>query len=756
MIEDLEMRELFRIESTEHLQLLEEGLLLLEKTPQAVVVIEELFREAHSLKGASRMLALEEIETIAHRFEDLLGEAKNGRRKLTQQAINVMYRCVDSMARLAEEAVSGDKSGVVVGEILAALELKEVGEDAGEARTEVDAEESAEEPEGEDDLRICGAKVEPAPEAGAIAAASPSCLPLSSSARPDSFLIETIRVETRKLDHLMTLAGELTVAKLRVARRCADMDGVTDAWERIASALRSNARRDTDLQQWIAGFSTLLDQVKRSTSDDNSRLETVSGAIEEAILEVRLLPLSTIFNGMPRMVRDLSLEQGKTVQTFVEGGQTCADKRVLEELKAPLTHIIRNAIDHGIEPPAEREELGKPRTGTISIRAYRTAENIVVEVQDDGRGLDLEAVRRVARKGGRREEELAAMSADQLRGLIFASGFSTSPFISELSGRGVGLDVVRTNVERLKGVVTVESTPGAGCTLKIMLPLTLATGRVLIVAACGVHYALPVEYVRNSCQLDLGTIFSIDGRGAVLSEGQTVAVARLSDLLSFARTDFLPEAPASEEEGVGKRPCLIINSGGGRHFALLVDELLDEQEIVLKPQSPLLKHIPGISGATILGSGEVCMILNPPELGAALRQDGTVLAQVAAVAEPERKKTVLVAEDSLTTRTQMKRILEGFGYEVTTAVDGLDALAKLGSGSFDALVSDITMPNMDGLALTQKVRQNRKYGELPIVLVTMLSTDEDKRRGMEAGANAYITKPAFDQKLLLETMRRLI
>ncbi|WP_026842580.1 hybrid sensor histidine kinase/response regulator [Citrifermentans bremense] len=754
MIEDLEMRELFRIESGEHLQLLEEGLLHLEKTPQTVAIIEELFREAHSLKGASRMLALEDIETVAHRFEDLLGEAKSGRRKLTQQAINVMYRCVDSMARLAEEAVSGEKSGVEVGEILAALELQETQEDAEKAREEGDSEESAEEPEGEEDPSSCGADVEPAPAAGAIAAVSP-CLHLPASARLDSFSIDTIRVETRKLDQLMTLAGELTVAKHRVARRCTDMDGLADAWERIATTLCLKARRDTELEQWTSEFSTLLDQVKRSTSDDNSRLETVSGAIEEAILEVRLLPLSTIFNSLPRMVRDLSLEQGKTVQTIVEGGETCADKRVLEELKSPLIHIVRNAVDHGFELPAERAEFGKPRNGTISIRAYRTAENIVVEVQDDGRGLDLEAVRRAARKSGRREEELADMTDDQLRGLIFASGFSTSPFISDLSGRGVGLDVVHTNVERLKGTVTVESTPGNGCTLKIALPLTLATGRVLIVAARGVSYALPVEYVRKSYQLDLGSIFSIDGRDAVHSEGQTVAVARLSDLLSFARTDFLHEAPLPEEEGAGeaKSPCLIINSGGGRRFALLVDELLDEQEIVLKPQSSLLKHIPGISGATILGSGDVCMILNPPELGAALRQDG--LAQTA-VAEHERKKTVLVAEDSLTTRTQMKRILEGFGYEVTTAVDGLDALAKLGSGSFDALVSDITMPNMDGLALTQKVRQNRKYGELPIILVTMLSKDEDKRRGMEAGANAYITKPAFDQKLLFETMRRLI
>lgn len=756
MIEDLEMRELFRIESGEHLQRLEDGLLRLEKEPGDAAILEELFREAHSLKGASKMLGLAATEAIAHRFEDLLGGAKSGKSPLTPQAIDAMYRCLDSIAKLAEEACTGKASGVEVAELLSLLNRDK---DDEKKKKEKEKEKKKKEEETESDGEVEGhPQKESAAQPHGEEPPHPGTPPPPPPARHEPFRIDTIRVETRKLDMLMTHAGELTVAKLRVARRCADMEELLDRWERIASALRGKGEHELEL--WAGEFSPLLDRVKRAVSDDSSRLESVAGAVEEAILEVRLLPLSTIFNTLPRMVRDLSLERSKSVRMVIEGGETSADKRVLEEMKAPLMHIVRNAVDHGIEPPEERERLGKPQIGTILLRAYRTAENVVVEVQDDGRGLDADAIRRAARKcGSRREEELAGMSPDQVRGLVFDSGLSTSPFISDLSGRGVGLDVVRTNVERLKGGVTVESTPGAGCTLRVTLPLTLATGRVLIVAARGVNYALPVEYVRKSYQLAGSTIFSIEGRDAVNFEGETVAVARLSDLLKFRRTDFLPEqeAPAGNEERRGETrfPCLIISTGGGRLFGLLVDELLDEQEIVLKPQSPLLKHVPGISGATILGTGEVCMILNPPELARALRQEVASPTRVTAAAEQERKKTVLVAEDSLTTRTQMKRILEGVGYEVATAVDGLDALSKLGSRSFDALVSDISMPNMDGLTLTRKVRQHKKYGELPIVLVTMLSSDEDKRRGMEAGANAYITKPAFEQKLLLETLRRL-
>ncbi len=557
----------------------------------------------------------------------------------------------------------------------------------------------------------------------------------------------------------MTQAGELTVAKLRIAQRCADMEALLEKWERMAGLIRSDGVHNSELGSHFREFSKILEQLKSAVYDDNSRLATVAGEIEDGVQAIRLLPLSTIFNLFNRMVRDLARERSREVQLIIEGGETAADKRILEEMKDPLMHIIRNAIDHGIESPQEREKSGKTRVGTISLRAYQTAGMIVIEVRDDGRGLDSGAIIRSARKSRHwREDELAAMPPEQIWSLIFESGLSTTAFVSDVSGRGVGLDVVRSNVERLKGSIEVASTAGEGCCIRINLPITLATVRVLIIVAQGIAYALPVEYVLKSYPLPRNRIFTLEGRTAVLFEEKTVAVARLSDLLRFHRTDFVvqPEDPAISDvqHGNDKLPCIIINAGGGR-MGLLVDELLDEQEIVLKPQSALLKHIQGISGATILGNGEVCMVLNPPEIIMNLRQQELATSRSATAKEEEVKKLVLIAEDSLTTRTQMKRILEGGGYEVVTAVDGLEALNLLGSRNFDALVSDISMPNMDGLTLTHKVRQNKKQLELPVILVTMLASEEDKRRGMEAGANAYITKPAFDQKLLLDTLRRL-
>jgi two-component system chemotaxis sensor kinase CheA len=423
-------------------------------------------------------------------------------------------------------------------------------------------------------------------------------------------------------------------------------------------------------------------------------------------------------------------------------------------------HIIRNAIDHGIETPEEREKEGKPRTGTIRLTARRTPSNIIIEITDDGRGLDIEAIRKSARKIRRwRDEELDAMPPEEVRPLIFVSGLSTSSFVSDLSGRGVGLDVVRRNVERLKGEAAVESAPGEGCAIRIKLPITLATARVLIISAGSVRYALPVEYVVKSYPLPKREIFTIEGHNAVIFDKRAISVVRLADILKIRRSDLAAGSGATEQienvRGEETVPCIIINAGD-EQLGLLVDELLDEQEFVLKPESSILTHIRDISGATILGTGEVCMVLNPPEIAANLRRLGVEIGNDAPVAETERKKIILLAEDSLTTRTQMKRILDGAGYEVVAAVDGADAFARLATLPFDALVSDICMPNMDGLTLTRKVRQEKKYSELPVILVTMLASDEDKRKGLEAGANAYITKPAFDQKLLLDTLRRLV
>ena len=562
-------------------------------------------------------------------------------------------------------------------------------------------------------------------------------------------------MDTRILDMLMTQAGELAVTKTHIASRVSEVEEV----EEIAELGMRNAELTAKIQN-----------LKSQIGADSARLDFIASKLEDGIRAIRLIPLSTIFNLYPRMVRDMAKGQSKEVELVIEGGETAADKRIIEEMKDPVMHMIRNSIDHGIESPEERERHGKPKVGTIRLRAYQTGDSIFIEVSDDGKGLDIEAIKRTAVKRKLcMEEEIAAMTPSRIEALIFRTGFSTSPFVTEVSGRGVGLDVVRENVERLKGTVSLETSPGAGCRFVVKLPLTLATVRVLIVEVNGRAYAIPVEYVETSRFVSNEEIFPVAGRKTISLDGQPVSIARLADLLQI-RASTLPSIPsrqgrggifapsplAGEGRGEGeKSPCLIL-SVNNEKIGLLVDALVDEQEVVLKPHSAILKHVRNVSGATILATGEVCMVLNPPDIIRSIRKLEAPAAPERPVEEAARKKSVLLAEDSITTRTQEKRILEGAGYEVVTAVDGLDALNKLNSRTFDAVVSDILMPNMDGLTLTEKIRQDKRFKELPVILVTTLASDEDRKRGLEAGANAYIAKPAFDQKMLLEIVGRLI
>jgi two-component system, chemotaxis family, sensor kinase CheA len=782
MIEDSEMRDLFRIESSEHLQAIEDGLLKIEKNPDNLPLLEELFREAHSLKGASRMLELYDIERIFHRFEDILGKARTGAHRLASDTIDGMCKSLDAIKKLVDEAVNGGMANVDVSEVLASLKMptgaveglmaspsspiydatleNTLTAEAVPENTPPPAVVSGPQTEaitGKQQTNLSPTIPEITPSAQVDEFFDMSKAILSNKTNTEQFVIETIRVETRKLDMLMTHAGELTVAKIRIARRHMELEELQEKWDQIYLNIKNASKANSHLAAMLEQYSTHLDNVISAAYEDSARLDFVSSELEEGIRAVRLLPLSTIFNLFGLMVRKLSRERSKDVELQIEGGDITADKRILEEMKDPLMHILRNAIDHGLEPPEERVAKGKPAIGNIRLRAFQSASNIVIEIEDDGRGLDLQAIKLSASKTHLwREEELEAMSEEQIMGLIFMPGFSTSSFVSDVSGRGVGMDVVRANVEKLKGTVGVSSVPGASCTINIKLPLTLATSRVLIVLANSIKYAVPVEYVQKSYPLSKKDIFTVEGHLATMFEDKAVAVAKLLDLLQFKRNDFVPVAVDKAEQKTDESsPCIIMEVNGER-FGLIVDELLDEQEIVLKSQSALLKHISDLSGVTILGTGEVCMVLNPPDFVGQLKHQASQ-AFTTTITEIERKKQlVLLVEDSLTTRAQMKRILESGDYEVVMAVDGMDAYSKLDTRPFDAIVSDINMPNMDGLTLVQKVRANKKHSELPIVLVTMLSTEEDKRRGMEAGANAYISKAAFEQKLLLDTLRRLV
>jgi len=762
MIDDQELCSLFKMESEEHLQNLSEGLLRLETNPQDGAILEEVFRAAHSLKGAARMLGVVDVESIAHHFEDALGAARRGRTILTSETVDRLYGGLDAIRALVHEAVTGEAAGVSVERVLAGLNGTVAELDDSEVVSPPPNVATAmhlpivEEPTAE----------EPTIDLPAVEAAEHSSAEVALPNPQAAFKIETIRVQPQKLDGLMTLAADLTVTTTRVARGLAACEEISELWEEwnkdVAtnshgnSGLVSGAARKSDEfydreQARLERLKTLLGRLKRTASEDVPRLNFAANDLEESIRKIRLLPLSTIFDLFPRLVRDLAREQGKEVQLVIEGETTTADKRILEELKDPLMHIIRNAIDHGIELPDERERNGKPRVATLKLLAYQTANRVVVEIIDDGQGLDEEAIKRTALK--RRvanESELEAMTPEQLWMLIFAPGFSTSTLVTDISGRGVGLDVVRANVEGLHGIVEVESLPAKGCVFRLQMPLTLATTRVLLVEVGKRPYALPVEFLLGSRLVSPKDIFSLEGRDTVRLDDRPISVARLGDFLELG----LPPVDVRSGRTETPMPCILIELGDER-LGLFVDDLLDEQEVILQPLGPLLQRVRNVAGSTILGTGDVCMILNPHDLMKSMQKlKTTVVPKVAAAAI--RKQVILLAEDSITTRTQEKRIIESAGYEVVTAVDGADAFDKLSSREFDGVVTDVEMPNLDGLGLAAKIRENEKYKDLPIILVTSLASEADRRRGMDVGANAYITKGTFEQKVLVDTIRRLV
>jgi two-component system chemotaxis sensor kinase CheA len=559
--------------------------------------------------------------------------------------------------------------------------------------------------------------------------------------------IESVRIDTRKLDELMTHAGELVVMRTRVSQRLGEIDALVD---KLDAAVRSLP------EAHAAPLGHILQSIghlRGTYAEDGARLETLSHALEGIVQQIRMLPFSNVLKQFPRMVHDLAHEQGKHIELQIEGEDTLADKRILEEIKDPLMHILRNAIDHGIEAPEQRQAAGKPPGGLITIRVSHSAERVVIVVGDDGRGLDLDSIRATARQRGLYgEEALAAMGTEQLQALILQPGFSTKRFVTDVSGRGVGMDVVRVNIERLKGALDIESTPGRGARFTIRLPITLATMRVLLVEVGGFQYGLPTDSVGISRIIAPAGIFTREGRSVVLYRGAPVPVVRLADLLGIPAAPTFSPVTATEEG----MPCVFM-SVGNESFGVFVDAMVGEQHMILKPKSPLLNGIRGFLGASILSTGEICTVLAPGDLLASL-PGGSVAATIARRLEQgsERKRLILLAEDSITTRAQEVRILEGAGYEVVAATDGLDAYGKLGSRHFDAVVSDINMPRLDGLQLAEKIRAIPEYTNLPIILVTSLSSDEDKRRGLEIGANAYITKPEFDQSILLECLERLV
>ncbi|MBN1660518.1 MAG: response regulator [Anaerolineae bacterium] len=777
----------FRAELAEHIQTMTDGLLAFEEgrvpPEERQAHLETIFRAAHSLKGAARAVNVTIIEQLAHSLENLLDAIQYDTVPLTSQLFTACYRALDAIQSVQAAYETGETTPPL--EAIIALADLEAFRKMPHTQPASAAEAAAHAPQVEAGAQPAATGQQgadrPRRTLEAILAdgmAQASDMGPSSAERPVGGE-ETVRVSVAKLDSLMVQLSELLVARMRAQQRLEQSRALQEylsAWQREwlparAAGSRLGQRQEergrengigtatqelaTILayvdanQQYLVDATTLADRLSRLYTEDTLHLSLAIDQIEQEIKHMRMLPLATITVPFGRMVRDLAQAAGKEVRLEISGDNTEIDKQILEQIKDPLVHLLRNAIDHGIEQPSVRQAAGKPRTGKIILAAEQQGQDVVVRVSDDGAGLDLDALRRALARRGR--ADVASLTEGDLHDLIFASGVSTCPLITDISGRGIGLAVVRRNVEALHGRVEVDSAPGAGSTFILRLPLTLTSLHGLLVRCAGQMFALPLSAVHHIRMVRAGEVQRVEGREVIEYSGLPVVLARLDDMLELRRGS-----------NVGQAACtVVIVSAGERLAGLAVDELVGEEEVVVKSLGRQLKRVTGIAGATVSGSGEIVLILNPVDLvNLAIRgQRRSVFETHAPNAEQEEptRHRILIVDDSITTRTLEKNILEAAGYVVEVATDGIEALSLMATqGTPDLVVTDILMPRMDGFELVERIKAEERTAHLPVILVSSLDSPEDKARGIQVGADAYIVKSRFDQSNLLDTIEQLI
>lgn len=746
----------FAVEAREHVHTISAGLGALDKATAASArqaLVEQVFRAAHSLKGAARAVGKAEVESLCQALEGVFARLKSGGlesspplRDVLDAATDTLEQLLASTEKTAPRALRG-----TVAQMRRRLDAAAAsrspdppanpGEDEHEDTTERDAEQDAEQ-----------------------------FSPLAT---------ETVRIPVARLDTILYQAEALLTAKLAAQQRALDLREAQTTFaelKRARARIASHARvlqhaleqggrqpgragkadpavsRLLEHLEWedafIKRYESRLGAVAKTAEQDWRSLGNLADRLLDDVKMTLMLPVASVTEMLPRLVREFAHTQGKEVEFSAACGDTEIDRRILEELRDPLIHLVRNSLDHGIETPDTRVAAGKPRRGRVDVSARRVEGRCIeIIVADDGAGIDPAGVRRAAQKLG-----LSAVGADKHGDdaapidLIFQSGLSTSAMVTDLSGHGLGLAIVRDKVERLGGVVTVHSQPGAGVRFRIVVPLTLATFHGVLVALGDQPYVFPTTHVEQVARVTARDIGTIEGREVVDLGGQTITVARLAEVLDTTAPPLPADAWVS----------LVIAGAGGKRVAFMVDQVIGEQEVLAKGLGRQLARVRNIAAATVLGNGRVAAILHVPDLiKSARRVHARPVADGMPPVAPARK-SILVAEDSITSRQLLKGILEAAGYTVATAVDGLDAYTQLRTHAFDLLVSDVDMPHLDGCELTARVRADQTLAELPVVLVTTLDSAADRERGADAGANAYLVKSGFDQDNLLRVIGRLL
>lgn len=752
-MEDIqEILEDFLVEAFELVEQIDHDLVELEANPEDLELLNRIFRVAHTVKGSSSFLNFDVLTKLTHHMEDVLNKARHNELKITPEVMDVVLESIDMMKTLLNSIRDNGNDtaiGLDIAPICARLTAISEGESLDDVKVEAKAEEKKEEvkeePKAEEQpevdvnklsddeveaeierlLKVRKAedqarraekkKTQDAPAATPKAAPAQNAsaekkVPAAGGGSSGATMDQTIRVEVKRLDHLMNLIGELVLGKNRLLKIYDDVE------ERY------------DGEKFLEELNQVVSQLSIVTTD-----------IQLAVMKTRMQPIAKVFNKFPRVVRDLGRELGKQMELEISGEETELDKSIVEEIGDPIMHMIRNSCDHGIEDPATRLANGKPEKGTVNLKAYNEGNHIVVEIADDGKGLDADVLKSKAiEKNLITEREADQMTDKEAFALIFKPGFSTAAKITNVSGRGVGMDVVKTNIEKLNGVIEIDSELGKGTVMKLKIPLTLAIIQSLLVGTQEEFYAIPLASVLETVRVPIDDIYTIEGKNVLRLRDEVLSLVRLSDVFGVKQV----------LENTEQTYVVVIGVAESK-LGIIVDTLVGQEEIVIKSMGEYLQNIQGIAGATIRGDGRVTLIIDVAammDIAKEIKVD--IKAQIESQAKKVAKEkpsdyTVLIVDDSKMDRNIMQKSLEPLGVSVIEATNGVEALSTIKSGEhdIDAVLIDIEMPRMDGYTLAGEIRKYSKYKNLPLVAVTSRTSKSDRLRGVEVGMTEYITKP---------------